>query len=500
MSKTTELITPATEVWLLEWITADPALQIREGLNDDKVSEYAEHYRENGIDAMKPVNVVRLKDQHQDGDWKGRPIGLLTDGWHRLAAAERAGLNEIRVQVIDGDRNMAVMFASYANRDHGIQRSNADKRRAVQLYLTLPDTAEESSREIARRLAVSHTLVDLIRDEMARDPVVAGVAIPEFPPAIQTKADRLRFVVLTFLASKPNDAHTSVADIEAGTGQTGIKASLRGMAKAELIDEAGLFSHHWAITEAGRDWLNQANDQPVSAEEADPDDAGREALPAQKMEPLGHTPAAPAKRTELVEHSSWPVASKTSLIAIAGAALDSRGELTTYGLKVEIENRCVEQETRLPDNWELIIAGQNTPYGVITVRVDGSWLLVDEDDDKDDTIEIRKRMREILAEDLPQPLPLTHAQVLALIMAGGISPDEEFDDEPVKLADRLVQPIHVLTAALHARMRKMLESDLMSANSLFDGRIWPDLPELCALLKLDYASIKARATSDVAHA
>lgn len=46
---------------------------------------------------------------------------------------------------------------------HGLPRTNADKRRAVSVLLADPEWAKWSNREIARRCVVTHGLVNSIR-------------------------------------------------------------------------------------------------------------------------------------------------------------------------------------------------------------------------------------------------------------------------------------------------------------------------------------------------
>jgi hypothetical protein len=136
-------------------------------LNESTVDEYAAEMT-NGA-KFPPVTVFH------DGS-----RFILADGFHRVLAARRAEFLDILADVKLGGKPEALRFALAANVKHGLPRTNADKRRSVELALAMwPDL---SSREIARACAVSHTMVDEIRT-----PQLATVASSE--PAKRKGAD-----------------------------------------------------------------------------------------------------------------------------------------------------------------------------------------------------------------------------------------------------------------------------------------------------------------------
>ena len=110
-------------------ISTDTQLQMREKLSPDTVAEYKQLL----IDATEqakapdepiwpfsePVEICIVNGQY-----------LTTDGNHRIQAAREAGWQWIRAVVIDGTMQDALIAACGANAAHGLQRSNADKRRA----------------------------------------------------------------------------------------------------------------------------------------------------------------------------------------------------------------------------------------------------------------------------------------------------------------------------------------------------------------------------------
>lgn len=91
----------------------------------------------------------------------------LADGFHRAESAARAGIESIPCDVRAGTRRDAILYAVGANARHGLRRTNADKRRAVETLLADPEWAAWSNREIARRACVNPSTVDNMRNELA---------------------------------------------------------------------------------------------------------------------------------------------------------------------------------------------------------------------------------------------------------------------------------------------------------------------------------------------
>lgn len=85
----------------------------------------------------------------------------LADGFHRVIAHQNLQLHEIDAEVQQGGRDAAVWFSCSANRGHGLRRTNADKRRAVETALRL--RPGESDRAIAEHCGVSQPFVSSMR-------------------------------------------------------------------------------------------------------------------------------------------------------------------------------------------------------------------------------------------------------------------------------------------------------------------------------------------------
>ena len=143
---------PEKKYFPLMDITQDPRLQPRAALDMDTVEEYATRYAE-GMDMVEITLFF-------DGEYY-----WLGDGFHRVAGAEKAGLDTIPADVREGTFRDALLFAAGANAAHGLRRTNADKRRAVEMLIGDAECAGWSDREIARHCQVGHPLVAEIRAE-----------------------------------------------------------------------------------------------------------------------------------------------------------------------------------------------------------------------------------------------------------------------------------------------------------------------------------------------
>lgn len=134
-------------------IRLDRATQARAEMNMEVVVEYQTALAAGAT--FPPVEVW----QDAEGYWLG-------DGWHRVTAANLAGLKEIPANVHEGGRREAVLCAVSANANHGLRRTNADKRRAVSLLLKDEEWCKWSNREIARHCGVGHSFVDELRSSL----------------------------------------------------------------------------------------------------------------------------------------------------------------------------------------------------------------------------------------------------------------------------------------------------------------------------------------------
>jgi len=91
----------------------------------------------------------------------------LADGFHRVTAAEQAGLEEIACELHPGTRQEAQCYSFSANKANGLRRTNDDKGRAVQAALLHPLSAGLSDRQIAQHVGVDHTTVLRWREKLS---------------------------------------------------------------------------------------------------------------------------------------------------------------------------------------------------------------------------------------------------------------------------------------------------------------------------------------------
>jgi hypothetical protein len=127
----------------LDQIRIDGGTQPRSEIQRDVVDDYVVV-----IDVLPPVVVF------YDGTtyW-------LADGFHRWHAHRRAGRDVIKVELLQGTRRDAILFSVGANVEHGLRRTNSDKRRAVETLLADAEWVRWSDNELARRCVVSPHLV-----------------------------------------------------------------------------------------------------------------------------------------------------------------------------------------------------------------------------------------------------------------------------------------------------------------------------------------------------
>lgn len=149
-------------------VRVDGGTQMRAGLDDTTVFDYTQAMiAANGWGSFPAVVC------YYDGTtyW-------LADGFHRVQAyrdAFAASSDNIPADVRAGTRRDAILHAAGANSEHGLRRTNADKRRAVETLLRDEEWAAWSNTEIARRCSVSEASVRNIRAELEKASQIAKV-------------------------------------------------------------------------------------------------------------------------------------------------------------------------------------------------------------------------------------------------------------------------------------------------------------------------------------
>lgn len=139
----------------------DSRLQMRAKVDPAVVEDYCE-----AIFDLPPVSVVRGPEGEM---W-------LTDGWQRHAAHVKTSQATIACQVAPGTWLDAFTAALGANADHGLRRTNDDKRQAV--LAALKEWPDENNVKLARICRVSDFLIAEVRKSL-REPPKASEPPPE---------------------------------------------------------------------------------------------------------------------------------------------------------------------------------------------------------------------------------------------------------------------------------------------------------------------------------
>ena len=146
-------------------------VETRAEMDENTIEDYAEAMRAGA--KFPPVVVF----DNKVGFW-------MSDGCHRVEAADRAGLTTIKAEVRIGGRLEALKYALGANARHGLRRTNADKRRCVET--ALQEFPDESDRAIAKLCGVGNVLVGEVRRQVFESntsPVRKGRDGKQYPAA-----------------------------------------------------------------------------------------------------------------------------------------------------------------------------------------------------------------------------------------------------------------------------------------------------------------------------
>lgn len=124
--------------------------QSRAKIDSDTLHDYADLMRD-GVE-LPPLVVF------YDGEfyWLG-------DGFHRYFAAQNLGLEFVTCEVHKGTLRDALQYSLGANVQHGLRRTNDDKRRAVEIALSDDEWGGWSDRALGALCGVSHVTVAAVR-------------------------------------------------------------------------------------------------------------------------------------------------------------------------------------------------------------------------------------------------------------------------------------------------------------------------------------------------
>lgn len=142
--------TTVTKNLNVQSIVTDRGTQSRAELDEGVVEEYATALTDGQM--FPPVKVY----------WDGVDY-ILSRGFHRVAAHILAGRASIKAEIATGTQFDAMVDSIGDNWEHGIRRSNADKRHSVMLLLAHPQSAEWSNTRIADMAGVTAPFVGDIK-------------------------------------------------------------------------------------------------------------------------------------------------------------------------------------------------------------------------------------------------------------------------------------------------------------------------------------------------
>ena len=142
----------------LKQIVLDARIQPRVAISEEIINRYCQDL----IDGDEFPPIVVFHDVAKKKYW-------LADGWHRVKAAGKAKITEIDCDVREGAVRDAIWFSLSANRTHGWNDNNSDKRRAVMFCVQDEEWQKLSARQIAKGCKVSHQFVNNIHKEIAED-------------------------------------------------------------------------------------------------------------------------------------------------------------------------------------------------------------------------------------------------------------------------------------------------------------------------------------------
>ena len=131
-------------------IRTDGGTQSRISLNQDVVNEYAE-LMEEGV-KFPPLAVYHDGSDH----W-------LVDGFHRYFALKKNGASLVEVDATAGTLRDAQLKSKAVNHDHGLRRTHADIRKAIEDMLNDKEWSGWSLGEIAKWVGTSTSTVSRVK-------------------------------------------------------------------------------------------------------------------------------------------------------------------------------------------------------------------------------------------------------------------------------------------------------------------------------------------------
>ena len=229
----------------LNKITITEGTQSRVVINQQVVAEYAEALT-NGVE-LPPIVLF----------FDGTSY-YIADGWHRFHAHRLIGALTILEDVRVGTKRDAQRYSLSANSTHGLPRTNADKRKSVEIALADEEWSCFSNRDIAKLCAVGDKLVGEVRngvsaqEKTAKNKEIAiksnsnnDVVTNDFKSAPRAHSDDIPAVENQQPTTEPDDeyteldaAHDTIIELQDRLAVVSLGASDEERASAKsLLDE-----------------------------------------------------------------------------------------------------------------------------------------------------------------------------------------------------------------------------------------------------------------------
>lgn len=180
----------------LKDLTVDPAVRIREKLDEETIERYEEI-----LDTLPPVIAFKT------------PEGMvLADGYHRWAAAERLGHQTISADVRQGSRTDALEYSISANTSHGRSLTRTEYRSAVRRLRQIHPKWTDA--HVAKVINRGEAFVRFIReaDEVRREVVIPTSASDSHLAEIKS-ADRSLWPDLVKATEERGWSHNEIRDV-----------------------------------------------------------------------------------------------------------------------------------------------------------------------------------------------------------------------------------------------------------------------------------------------
>lgn len=165
----------STQLLRIADIMVDHAAQVRDGMDDTTVAQYAQDMQGGAV--FPPISVFF------DGTtyWLG-------SGFHRIHAYMRNGVSEVIAIVKEGGLREARFDNLISNRNHGLPLKSGERRQQVVWLLNDKEWAAKSDRWISSITGMHHSTVSKQRDQLAKL-ASCGLTVDNYAEMQEKKAE-----------------------------------------------------------------------------------------------------------------------------------------------------------------------------------------------------------------------------------------------------------------------------------------------------------------------